>query len=474
MTSPPRLDGVGRGRLWLAAIAVGCAVRLLLAWGSPLWHDEIFTLTLARRSARDILTALADDTGPPLHYLAARVLLLPTEGPGPADVVVRLFSVAASLLHVPLLLRIGRRTGEAAVGWRAAALFALCPLAVSYGAEGRGYALASLLALAALERSLAVRDGAPLRATLAAALCSAAAVLTHYLALIPLAGFVWLLVRAGGSARRRLLGAWALGALIALPWAPIALHQPAGGLAWVQRLPLGDRVTRLVSGMVFGFDAPHVALAVAAAAVLVFAGVRAARAPGGHTVVGVFACGLAALGVVGLLRPDVLIPPRTILCFLPLVALVVARAGDAFALGLAAVFVAGLALKAPPAPVLSPAEQLAAMVAPEVRAGATVCVAGIAALELDYRLQRAGLPGRVRYFPSEHGRHPGWHDDDSPASPVLLAEVAALRAEPDAPGLYVLPHGTRASAALRQWLTPAGAGSAGRTPWFEVLRRPRP
>ena len=474
MASSTGVDRVRFGRVWLAAIAAGGAVRLLLTWGRPLWHDEIFTLTLARRSALDILATLVDDTGPPLHYLAARLLLLPAGGPGAADVVVRLLSVAASLLHVPLLLRIGRRTAEAAVGWRAAALFALCPLAVSYGAEGRGYVVASLLALAALERSLAVRDGAPFHASLATALCSAGAVLTHYLALFPLAGLAWLLVRAEGAARRRLLGAWALGASMALPWAPVALNQPADGLAWMQAVGMGDRVTRLVSGLVLGLDASLVAFAAVAAAGLAFFAFRAVRTPGGRTVVGLLACGLAALGAAGLVRPDVLIPPRAIVCFLPLVALVVAQAGDACALALAAVFVAGVALETPPALVQTPGEQLAAHVTPEVRAGASVCVAGIGALELDYRLQRAGLPGRVRYFPSELGRHPGWHDDRSPTTPALRAEVAALRAEAGAPELYVLPHGARASAALREWLTPAGAASAGRSRWLEVLRRPRP
>jgi hypothetical protein len=474
VTRPRSLDGVPLARLWLAAIAIGCAVRLLLTWGRPLWHDEIFTLTLARQGALATLAALMEDTGPPLHYLFARLLLLPVGAPGPADVVVRLLSVAASLLHLPLLLRIARRTGDSTPGWRAAALFALCPAAVAYGAEGRAYPLASLLALAALERSLALRDGASLRATLGAALCSAGAVLTHYLALFPLAGLVWLLVRAEGSARRRLVGAWALGALVALPWAPVALRQPAAGLAWVQSMPIGGRVTRLVSGLVLGFDVSFVAVAAAAAAGLVLAGVLAARSPGGRTLVGVLACGLAALGVAGLLRPDVLIPLRTIVCFLPLVALVVARTGDAGALGLAAVFLAGLALETPAALVPTPAQQLAAHVTAEVRAGASVCVAGIAALELDYRLQRAGLPGRVRYFPSELARHPGWYDGGSPTMPVLRAEVAALRADARAPELYVLPHGAPASAALREWLVPAGAESAGGSPLLEVLRRPRP
>ena len=153
---------------FLGALLAGTAARLALAFGRPLWADEVFTLELARRPLPALLAALRLDSGPPLHYLAAKVLLLPFPEPGPADVLVRFLSVAASLLHVPLLLRIGRRAGAPNAGLVAASLFLVLPLAAISAAEGRGYALASLLALASFERLLAL-DGAPRPRTAAVA-----------------------------------------------------------------------------------------------------------------------------------------------------------------------------------------------------------------------------------------------------------------------------------------------------------------
>ncbi|MGA7992447.1 MAG: glycosyltransferase family 39 protein, partial [Thermoanaerobaculia bacterium] len=169
------------GRLALAAaLAAGVAARVYAAFARPLWADEIFTLTLARRSVPDILAALRLDSGPPLHYLAAHVLLFPFPSFGAGDIVVRLFSLAASLLHLPVLILLGRRLGSSEAGLFAAGLYALFPLAVLYGIEGRGYALASLLALLAFERALVLRQRPRFGTGAALALCAAGAALTHY------------------------------------------------------------------------------------------------------------------------------------------------------------------------------------------------------------------------------------------------------------------------------------------------------
>jgi hypothetical protein len=107
-----------------------------------------------------------------------------------------------------------------------------------------------------------------------------------------------------------------------------------------------------------------------------------------------------------------------------------------------------------------------------VRAGHTVGVAGIGALELDYRFRRAGLRVRVVYFPSDVRRHPGWHDDRVPATPVLRAEARAVTEGADRPDVYVLPHGARASQALRERLNPLGARRIGYSAWVEVVALP--
>ncbi|HQR46380.1 MAG TPA: hypothetical protein PK598_10250, partial [Thermoanaerobaculia bacterium] len=78
-----------RRALLLAAIALGVAARCYLLLERPLWADEIFTLGLARRRVAGIVEALRVDSGPPLHYLLARLVLLPFGRPGPLEVLLR-------------------------------------------------------------------------------------------------------------------------------------------------------------------------------------------------------------------------------------------------------------------------------------------------------------------------------------------------------------------------------------------------
>src|SRR5664280_1193390 len=164
---------LARSLAW-AAVAIGVVARVFSLVIRPLWADEIFTLTLARKSASEILAALRVDSGPPLHYLFAHVLLVPFgPAPGLPDVLVRLLSLVASLLHLPLLFAVARRLGRPEMGLPAAALYSVFPLAVAYAAEGRAYALASLLALLAFERALALRERPRLSTALGLTLAAA-------------------------------------------------------------------------------------------------------------------------------------------------------------------------------------------------------------------------------------------------------------------------------------------------------------
>ena len=255
-----------------AAFAAGALGRAWAVFARPLWADEIFTLTVARRSVPEILAALRVDSGPPLHYLAAHALLLPFPAPGPGDVVVRLFSLAASLLHLPLLVLVGKRFGRPATGLAAAALYAVFPLAVLYGAEGRGYALASLLALLAFERALALRERPRFRTGAALALAAAGAVLTHYLAVFPVAALALLAVSARPPARRALALSGAGAALLAAPWIPVALRQPVASMAWARGSAFAGALRDFPANLAFGvepFGAVAIPLAVLGAVLVV-------------------------------------------------------------------------------------------------------------------------------------------------------------------------------------------------------------
>jgi hypothetical protein len=122
----------------------------------------------------------------------------------------------------------------------------------------------------------------------------------------------------------------------------------------------------------------------------------------------------------------------------------------------------------------SPGETLAGLVRPLVAEGRSVCATGLWGPELDYRLARAGLPGRVVLFPSDVVRHRGWYHEEEAGSDRLLAEARALAASSSRPALFVLPRGSRAADALRAALGPLAPRPVAGSPLVEVLEVPGP
>lgn len=467
MTTPPLRA------LLVAALALGAAARVVQAVVKPLWADEIFTLFLARMSARGIVETLRADSGGPLHYLVAKAVLLPFGPPGPLDLLVRLLSVAASLLHLPLLVLVARRLGRADAGLPAAALYSLFPLAIYFGAEGRAYVFASLFSLVAFERALAVRQEPTSGRTAALALASGLAVHMHYLAVFPVAGLLVLLAGARPRARMALAAGGVGGALLFLPWLLVVLRQPLAALAWARSVPFETRLLRLPATLL-GFAEPErptgllALLAVAVLATLVTAGFRGPLAPAA----GVLVLGLVLFLAASFRIETILRPGRSVFFFLPVVALLAAAAPRPvpLLLGLLAAAAAPLVLWSAHFP--SANENLADLLRSPVARGARAAVAGLPALEIDYRLARAGLPGRVVFFPSDVARHPGWYEEAEVPGERLAAEARALVAAEDRPGLFVLPHGLRASATLRSALDPLGPRRLARHPIADVLAVP--
>ena len=453
----------------LSALLAGLAARLALSFLRPLWADEIFTLALARRPLPDLLAALRLDSGPPLHYVVARLVLLPFAAPGSFDVVVRLLSVVASLLHVPLLIRIGRRCGRARAGVIAAALFLVFPLSASSGAEGRGYALASLLALAAFERLLAL-EGAPRAGTAAlAGLLGGAAVLTHYLALLPVAGML-LAALARGRPRRLAVLASGVAAALAASWLPVAFRQPRASMLWAEAQPLGERALQFAVNLGLGLPVEPGSAWLLGPLALVLLGTaflgRRERAcvPAAAPLL----VGLALLVPLLLFNRSALLPDRTAVVFLPFVALVFAEAwpGVPAAAGSAAAVVLAATLPAWLRP--TPASQLAATLVPEVRSGARVVAAELWGPELDYRLAREGLSGRVTLFPAAVARHPGWYEGTEVPEARLEAEAGFVVRAAVGRAFFVLSPSSRAGRALLGPLVAAGGIRVAAAGVFEV------
>jgi uncharacterized membrane protein len=445
-----------RALAW-TAIAVGIAARVFTLAVRPLWADEIFTLTLARKSIPEILAALRVDSGPPLHYLAAHLLLAPFGPlPGRADVLVRVLSLVASLLHLPLFAVVARRLGRSAFGLTASALFAISPLAVAYAAEGRAYALASLFVLLAFERALALREKPRLGVAAGLSFAAAGAVLTHYLAVFPVAALAILAWDARPRSRMALVLSGLGAAAIAAAWIPVAITQPRASMAWSDWTGFSGALREFPANLAFGAPAGSGAMTTLGAAGALLLAALLARAWQGvfSPVARVLGISLALLAVGQFAAGSLVLPERTALVFLPLAALLLADAPPAVPALAGTLSAALLALWLPRAAEPSPGELLARFLEAPARAGRRVLAAGYWGPELDYRLARAGAPGRVVLFPSEVAGHPGWYREEEISSAQLAAEADAALAAPVSPTIFVLPRGARASVVLASRLGP--------------------
>ncbi len=446
-----------RALAW-TAIAAGVAARVFTLAVRPLWADEIFTLTLAKKSIPEILAALRVDSGPPLHYLAAHLLLAPFGPlPGRADVLVRILSLVASLLHLPLLAVVARRLGRPALGLTAAALFAISPLAVAYAAEGRAYALASLFVLLAFERALALREAPRLRVAAGLSLAAAGAVLTHYLAVFPIAALAILAWDARPRSRLALVFSGLGAAAIAAAWIPVTIAQPRASMAWSGGADFSGALRDFPANLAFGAPAGSGAMTTLGAAGALLLAALLARAWRGvfSPVARVLGISLALLAAGQFAAGSLVLPERTALALLPFAALLLADAPPAVPALAGTLSAALLALWLPRAAEPSPGELLARLLEAPARAGRRVLAAGYWGPELDYRLARAGAPGRVILFPSAVAAHPGWYREEEISGTRLAAEADAALAAPLSPTIFVLPRGSRASAALASRLGPA-------------------
>ncbi len=186
--------------------------------GQSLFGDELFLWAIVGdRSLGDSLSVVHDtEKTPPLGFVLSWGAAQLSDAPE----AVRLPSFVASVATVPLVYLIGRRTLGGRASLVAAAWFALSPFMIFYGTESRSYALVTaFVVLSTLALLLALEEGKK-RWWAVYALAAAAAVYSHYiavLALLPQAG--WALWTQRQSAREQLL-AGGVAVLLFLPWLP--------------------------------------------------------------------------------------------------------------------------------------------------------------------------------------------------------------------------------------------------------------
>lgn len=437
---------MGRKRWAAAAGVVAGGLGFAGALLRRPWHDELYTLELARSTVAGIVGGLRLDSGPPGYYLLCRMAHLLG-----ADSVrsLRMLSVAAVVVGVVVLVLSVADTRRRTAG---ALLLAAHPLLLAAAADARPYAL--LFALSAAVVWLLSGEARPGRAA-TLALVLAAACWTHALGLV-LTGAVVVAASLMDGRARRLTWLASLAALVTfLPWLPVMLRQPAASLRWMARgwqdvpavlrwlLPVTQAGPLAPRTAFVDLATPGVAAAVLGTLcwlVLVGAGATAARRVLPPLALWVSAGGVLVVATV-LLRP-VYAPDRADVLLLP-AAVVVAgygarRLGRA-GLVLALVLAAGggwqslTALRRWEQAPQGPAVDAAAAVARVARPGDLVVTTGWWLLDVRHALGplEAGLQWTT--FPSAVAAHPGWYDDGGAQRaadelPLLARRLAAVRA----------------------------------------------
>ncbi len=140
---------------------VGSVLRAYRLGHQSLWNDEIVSWLSAQGSVWHVITQRVENSNiPPLYYLIADAALT-LRGRLGLEEAIRLPSVVAGVLSIPLLFIVVRSWLGIRIGLIAAALMTASPFHVWYSQEARPYAvllLAALIALACAQQALANPD----------------------------------------------------------------------------------------------------------------------------------------------------------------------------------------------------------------------------------------------------------------------------------------------------------------------------
>jgi len=266
----PSLSRPSYARALAAITAAGALLRLAFLARQSIGYDEDFTALVLHQTPGHMMDILSHDSAAPLFYLLAGLVtgianaagLASFGGPG-GPVALRLVPAAAGIALIPLIAALGRRIGGNSSGLWAAAFTAFAPATVWLSGFARMYGLAAALTVAASLLMWRAVERPTIGRWAAYSLVAAAAVWTHYLSILALAG----ILLAGLSLRppRRVAAsafvATAAAVISIVPWlvAASAQLEHAGQGFWVEPLSpslIGGTIAQLVAGPPTGMDPP--------------------------------------------------------------------------------------------------------------------------------------------------------------------------------------------------------------------------
>jgi O-antigen/teichoic acid export membrane protein len=224
----PSPTALAVGGLTLAALIV----RLVTTRG--IWLDEATSISQAQRPYGVMLHSLqTTDVHPPLHHTVLWLIVHLTGST--SELAMRLPSMLAGTLLVPVLYLTAREAFDRRAGLLAAALGAVAPMAVWYSQEARMYGFFMLFATVGVLAQLRILRRGRRRDWALYVLATALLIWTQYFAvlLVGVQQVAFLLAAHGrrkrGEPWKPLLAGWAFSvlamAILLAPLAPFALHQ---------------------------------------------------------------------------------------------------------------------------------------------------------------------------------------------------------------------------------------------------------
>jgi mannosyltransferase len=248
--------------LALLILVVAMGLRFNRLDVQSFWNDEGNTARLVERPLALIIEGAAGDIHPPGYYLILHGWRLVA---GQSEFALRAYSALCGLMTVAVTIALGRRAGGGRAGLIAGLFVAIHPLAVYYSQEARMYAQLGLVTALTLQAASALVRAAerPFRrrletaaTTLSLAACIAVGLYTQYTYVLALMGLNlafalrWFVQRPW---RWRVWARWglahALGGILFLPWAPVAL----GAAGWQPPdLNQSNAITALARTLVAG------------------------------------------------------------------------------------------------------------------------------------------------------------------------------------------------------------------------------
>jgi len=455
-----------RGLVLLIASAA-CLLALAGAWLRPVWHDELYTLALARLPVSELVASLVVDSGPPLHYLLCHLLFALVgwqEGSTLGTLMVRLPSVLA-FAFIPWVVWKARPVSDPGGMWGPLLVITWLPL-LYFGTEARAYALLALVnALLWIRGPRWIERGG--RWTFCFASLAACLPLLHYTGFVSFLLLPSLALFMPRQRRRALVLALALAALPVLAWMPVMLGAPSNSMGWVA-IETGPGRPGLATVSVLAPAGPFPALFEVSGSPVppwtsvlvlgaliggaIFGTSRLWRNPDAEdidvraairlTIAQLPGVGIAVLALGGI---PVYFAGRTESLVWPLAAALIAIlvwglppvvrrivAGSYVVVGAVtvAMWLAYLPIR-PPAPGVEVGRELAS----RVGAGDRVVVAGLWQLEVRHGLAQGLLDGsaatseviEVETVPRSQADHPGWLDREAATSSEVFNEAQSLR-----------------------------------------------